>query len=185
MNIRSALTTFAAAAALNLLLTGCATAPQAEVRDFDTYQVISLGDANYVTPMGVRAVNSGRGFVEHQIDHLPGVSVRVSIDPNPPRDFKFDSDAATRQFLDELDTSFLRSAQYSKPVYRNGEEVRTQQWMKVFTEGQGSEGPISGVLLIVREQNETALIRLIGPRDKRFEMNQMVERIARAVVFEV
>jgi hypothetical protein len=157
-------------------LSSCYKAAKPRVGDFDTYQIVRLGPAEYVTPDGVKVTKTGPGFVEHQVNFLPNSTVRVEVDPNPPRDFKFDADAEKRRFLDELDNSYLRSAQYSE-----NDGVRR---IRVFAEGTRDEQPVHGILYVIRQQTDTATIRLVGPRGDRVEINRLGERLADAMKLE-
>ena len=122
---------------------------------------------------------TGRGFVEHEIAALPDTTVRVAIDSNPPRSFKFDSDAEKRRFMDEIDNSILRSVQASRQPVKDGPVIVSEQrWMKVITEGQRRDGEkMTGVMLIIREGDRTATIKAIGPHENRLEINRAVETL--------
>lgn len=162
----------AVAGAIALIgITSCRQAAVPVIEDFDTYQMVTIGPAHYTTPAGVRDTRHGRGFVEHKVEGLDGVTVRVNVDPNPPRDVKFDADAEKRKFLDDLHGSFLRSVQYS--------EYKGTQKIKIIAHSVDKAGtPLYGTLMMVRAGSNTATIRAVGPRDKQTEMNRLVETLA-------
>lgn len=161
----------------------CRRAPVPEVQDLDSYNLVNLGAAKYTTPQGLTLLDRGQGFAEHAISYLPGTVLRVEVDPNPPRDLVFDADAERRQFLDQLGSRSVRSAQYHEVKNDAGE--LTQRRVKVFASAADEEGRrLHGALMVVRAGQNTATIRAVGPHEDRQEINHLVERMARLMELE-
>ncbi len=159
------------------LSAGCSHAPKPDIGDFDTYQVINIGEVKYITPNGLRAVDSGPGYVEHEIEDIPEALLRVEIETEPPRRLGFDADQRTRQFLREVPKSQLTNVQYDR---RDG-----RHYLKMLSKGEAENGlPLYAEMSLIRDDNETILFKIVGPMEDQPEMSRLLERLSEAVVFQ-
>lgn len=156
-----------------VLASGCGSKVRPEVQDMDTYQVIRMGPVRYITPQGMRVVDKGRNYVVHQDEAIPGTTFTVRTETSPPRSLKFDADAEKRMFLSEVSRSRPTSAQYH--------EEKDRRTVTVFIEGvdEKTNTPLYGMLKVMREGDNTASIRALGPRDHRHRITPVVERLSR------
>ncbi|MBI1293057.1 hypothetical protein GC173_17755 [bacterium] len=158
------------------LVAGCSSAPRPVVQDFDTFQVVNIGQLRYTTPDGYHVVRQKAGYAIHEAGQLPGSTIMVKYDVNPPRNLNFDADAEKRQFLDQVPGARLTSAQYS--------EEGARKRIKIMVEGLTREKEqLRGALLMVREGNRTATVRIIGPWEDRNEINHQIEKLAASFEF--
>lgn len=157
------------------ILTGCSRGPRPVVTDYDSYSTVSMGPISYMTSNGVPIVKKGPGYVVHEVDRLPGVTVRVEWDTNPPISLKRDADAAARRFLLQLSqNAMLRSTQY--------DEVENKRVVKCFAEGTSSSGePLYGSMMMMRAGDKTARIKVKGPYALRTDIERAMTRIANGI----
>jgi hypothetical protein len=136
-----------------------------------------MGGMRYVTPQGVRATEQHGGEVRHEIASLPGTVVVVRYDSHPPRSLRFDADAEKRRFLDEVPAGELTSVQYHTEGGR--------EHVKVKAKGMEKGGDaLFGAMVLVRETNRTATIRLVGPWAQRDAISRITDDMARRVELE-
>lgn len=157
------------------LASGCGSKVRPEVQDFDSYQVIRMGPVRYITPEGMKVVKEGRDFVIHEDASIPGTTFTVRTETSPPRSLKFDADAEKRMFLSEVDQSRLTSAQY--------DEDKKRRTVTIFIEGldEKTNTPLYGMMKVMRDGDDTASIRALGPRDQRHRITPVVERLSRDI----
>lgn len=158
------------------LVAGCAKPPMAGSQDFDTYQVVAIGPIEYVTPRGIRVVEEGPGYAVHEIASLPGTRVRVDLKVDPPRSLRIDSDAEMRRFLRELP-----AASWSSVLY---DQISDRELVRVAAKGRTETGePLFASLSVVREEGQTAVIRIVGPRDQSAQILDLAEDLGRRLEF--
>lgn len=157
-------------------LTACSRGPQPVVNNFDTFQTVQLGPISYTAPDGVRVTEKGPGYLVHEIERLPGVVVRVELDASPPRSLKLDADAAKRRFISGIPNGVLRSVQYDK--------LDQKEIIKVFADGNRETGEkLYGSMMMLRQGNRTARIKVQGPYEDRNQIENIMQRIAMEVKF--
>lgn len=153
---------------------GCTQAPRAQVRDLDTYHVVTIGKMRYVTPDGFHMVSREPGSISHHYDRLPGTIITVSVDPTPPRSLKLDAEAEKTRFQGEIPNGFSRSAQYKKDDAR--------ERVTAFVEGQREDGQrLYGVMALIRENSDTATVKVVGYYENRDAITELVESVVRAI----
>jgi hypothetical protein len=179
---------------LLLAASACGRRVAIDVRDYDTYQTITLGSVAYTTVAGVRVTGQERNRVLHAIDSIPQGRFVVEYDVNPPRDFRLDGEAEKRRFLETvIPGGTLTSAQYSERTDwkrtarteargpESFEQVLTQR-LKVMARGiTDDRQPIGAVVVMSRQQGRTIIIRGAGRLQDIVAINREVERLADAI----
>ncbi len=156
--------------------TGCQRPPRATVKDYDTYQLVNLGEVRYTTPEGLRVETRGRGYAVHTVDAHPEIRLRIEVDPNPPRSLRVDAESQQRRFLRDLGIMASTSVQYSS---RHDREI-----VKYITRGRsGDPDSPYGSLMLIRKEGATAVLKVTGPLRLRTEMNTLIERMGRHIEF--
>jgi len=155
----------------------CASAStKPTVDDYDTYQIISIGNARYITPNGFSAGETASGRVDHRIAGRPDTLVRVQVLNEAPSTLKFDIDREQRRFLSEVPGSALRSVQHKDDGPRTT--------MNVMASGRAENGqPVYGTMYFVREAEDTVLVKVMGPYKDRDDLDRIAEKIARDLHF--
>lgn len=201
MHQRARLHFFQSLAAVLVLtvLSGCAGRLNISVQDVDTYHVVKIGAASYIAGDGLAVTDTGRRSVTHEVGHIPGAVLTVSVDPNPPRDFRFDADAEKRKFVKALPRGYLTSAQYAEvddwvrargaagelPRGEEAFEKKIQERVRVNARGTTPAGEeIAGAMIVLREMGRTATVKVTGPYSEAPKLNILVERIADSVEWE-
>ncbi|MCC5877240.1 MAG: hypothetical protein JJU11_13545 [Candidatus Sumerlaeia bacterium] len=184
---------------LMVVVAGCASKLPVAVHDVDTYHMVEIGPVAYTLGDGFPVVEKGRTKVVHDVVSIPGTRLEISVDPNPPRDFRFDADAEKRIFLRSLPNANLTSAQYNEvedwvrvvndgieePIGEDSFERKVQQRMKINTRARPSDAPeLTGVLIVLREKNRTATVRIIGNHSDAPALNRLADQVADAIYWK-
>lgn len=155
-------------------LAGCATQPRPKVQNFDTYQIVHIGPASYLTHEGLRVVHQERGMVEHVDDSLPGTVIQVELEADPPRSLKFDADQKRRALLLETPNSRLTSVQY--------DAVDDTRFVKIFARGlTENQEELFANLILVRKGGETVVLKIVGPLADEIAITRLGERLSRNI----
>lgn len=182
-----------AALLLVAAVSACATRLPIKVHDVDTYHQVHIGSVSYTLGDGYPVIEKGRTMVAHAVEAVPGARLEIEVDPNPPRDFRFDADAEKRKFLRALPNANLTSAQYNEvtdwvrvrsegtelPQGEESFEQKTQYRVKINTRARANDGSeMVGVLVVLREMDRTATVRLVGNREDAHTLNRLADKVA-------
>ncbi len=157
------------------MLVGCGSSRKTTVLDYDTYQVVEVGAARYVTPAGVTAEKVQQGLVRHHVESLPGTSIEVRIKTDPPRSLKVDGDEERRLYLREIGGNVrTKSIMYH--------DLAGRRLLRMRIEGIDEDGKrLFGILDVVRESKETAIVRVLGPAELENEIINFVDDFSREI----
>ncbi len=154
-----------------LVAGGCAVGSKPTVRDFDSYEEVTIGPVHYVTPQGTRVLEQGAGYVDHSIAAVPGGVFTVEVDPSPPRSLRDDADQKKRRFLRSIPNGRLTSVQYH--------EVGERRYVRVFAKGTTEGGKeLTGVMTYLREKKSAAVVKSVGPLEYQNELRHATEDLA-------
>lgn len=184
---------------LVVVVVGCASRLPIKVHDVDTYHQVEIGPVTYLLGDGFPVVEKGRTKVVHEVASIPDARLEIIVDPSPPRDFKFDADAEKRVFLRSLPNANLTSAQYKEvedwvrvvndggedPIGEESFERKVQQRMKINTKARPDGAPEQvGVLIVLREKNRTATVRIIGNHSDAPALNRLADQVADSIYWK-
>ncbi len=157
-------------ASIAALLCSCSSSRRPVVLDYDTYQIVTIGDVSYTTPNNVELESRGRSSVVHKLNEIGGATMKVSVDTSPPRDLSFDADATRRQFLHSMNKAQSRSAQYN--------ELNGVRRVKITADGRDLSGKHTyGTLTLLRNSDTTAILSIVGPWEYRGQIDSFMERM--------
>ncbi len=163
-------------AAITVAAAGCQHMPRAEVKDYDTFQLINLGEVWYTAPEGLPVIERGRGYVVHSVDAIPGAHLRIEADPSPPRSLRVDAGTHKRRFVSEVAVLASSSVQYS--------DRKDREIVKVIARSRLDDPNARfGSMMLIRKDRTTAIVKVWGPLAKRTEMNNLIERMSRHIQF--
>lgn len=157
-----------------LVWSGCSRTPRPVVQNFDSYETIQIGPVSYVTGQGTRVSATDRGWVQHEVDSIPGATFQVQVKTDPPRNFRYDADLERRRFQRAVPNGRWTSAQYHS---RDGREN-----MRINVQGLSRKGErVYGALNIVRKDGQTAIVSAMGPMEHRDEIARTTARLAKSL----